>query len=41
MSQQSMIDAAKAPILAYGDKDWNKVMIRLRPASCTTKWLLI
>lgn len=31
MSQQSMIDAAKAPILAYGDKDWNKVMNSVTP----------
>ncbi len=31
MSQQSLIDAAKAPIIAYGKKDWDAVRAALLP----------
>ena len=31
MSQESMIDAAKAPIIAYGKKDWNAVRAAITP----------
>ena len=31
MSEQSIIDAAKAPIVAYGNKDWNAVRASVAP----------
>src|SRR6266487_3878653 len=31
MSQQSLIDAAKAPIIAYNDKDWKAVKAAVAP----------
>jgi steroid delta-isomerase-like uncharacterized protein len=31
MANQSLIDAAKAPVLAYGDKNWNAVRASVTP----------
>lgn len=31
MSQESLIDAAKAPVIAYGQKDWNAVGAAVSP----------
>jgi hypothetical protein len=31
MSQQSLIDAAKAPSIAYNNKDWNAVKAAVTP----------
>jgi len=31
MSQQSLIDAGKAPVLAYGEKNWNEVRASVAP----------
>ena len=31
MTQQSLIDAAKAPVIAYGEKNWNAVKASVAP----------
>lgn len=31
MSQQSLIDAAKAPVLAFGEKNWNAIIASVAP----------